>query len=215
MSRQSAVYWDDDGLPRTREHSPEEELAQITRLDAGDTPSEGQEYWYIISVQWLRAWLRFAKQQGAMPGMIDNSVLFAGSNEIHPHVRLRRDYRLINEATWTAVYGLYHGGPEIVVPVGVDVDDGTKLKRHRTHPADKATAAVASPFTSGAKTASAVSPGVRVSPGVCRVGSAAPRRSSSVASPVPSIVVQSGASVAAKSPDTFQAGTHLKLAQGL
>ena len=133
MSRQSAVYWDEDGLPRTREHSAEEELAQITRLDAGDTPSEGQECWYVISVRWLRAWLRFAKQQGAMPGMIDNSVLFAGSDEIHAHVRLRRDFRLINEATWKALYGLYHGGPEIIVPVGVDVGADTAANSDTTY----------------------------------------------------------------------------------
>ena len=171
MARRSAVYWDEDGLPRTREHSAKEELEQITRLDAGDTPCDGQEYWYVISVRWLRAWLRFAKQQGAMPGMIDNSVLFAGRDEIHAHVRLRRDYRLINEATWKALYGLYHGGPEIVVPVGVDVGDGTKLKRHRTQPGKRVDGAVTSTLAS----AKPVSPGVR------RVASPAPRRSSSAA----------------------------------
>ena len=206
MARRSAVYWDEDGLPRTREHSAKEELEQITRLDAGDTPCDGQEYWYVISVRWLRAWLRFAKQQGAMPGMIDNSVLFAGRDEIHAHVRLRRDYRLINEATWKALYGLYHGGPEIVVPVGVDVGDGTKLKRHRTQPGKRVDGAVTSTLAS----AKSVSPGVR------RVASPAPRRSSSAAaSPAPSIVVQSRTSAAARTPGTFSAGTHVKLAQGL
>ena len=132
MAKQ-VMYFDTDGLCRQTTHNPAAELQRISELDTGDAPQG--ELWNVVSTEWLAAWLKFAhpSQQGTHqqqpPGPISNQSLLQ-RGRIRAGLKLRKHFRLVNPATWSAFMELYGGGPAIEVAVGVGVQQGAPLEQH-------------------------------------------------------------------------------------
>ena len=132
MAKQ-VMYFDTDGLCRQTTRNPAAELRRISELDTGDVPQG--DLWNVLSTEWLTAWLKFAHpskrgmHQQQPPGPISNQSLLQ-RGRIRAGLKLRKHFRLVNPATWSAFMELYGGGPAIEVAVGAGVQQGAPLEQH-------------------------------------------------------------------------------------
>ena len=65
---------------------------------------------YLISCQWLNAWIDYVTGDRPYPGPIDNRTLWHlifSKNE----VKRKRDYYVIDGKIWEFLHGIYGGGP--------------------------------------------------------------------------------------------------------
>lgn len=79
----------------------------------------GAEEFYLISVDWLGDWLRFAKGAGGVSSFsrkIDNSALVDPkySHKLRASARFKKEYRIIDKEIWNYYFERYGGGPVIV-----------------------------------------------------------------------------------------------------
>ena len=105
----------DPSLPIKRIGS--EELAFVANLES-KAISGGEEF-YLISVNWLSDWLKFAKGAAGVSTFsrkIDNSMLIDPHNEykLRATARFKKEYRAIDKEVWDFYFQRYGGGPVIV-----------------------------------------------------------------------------------------------------
>lgn len=99
------------------------------RIQLLDRETSGmQESYNLISEAWLVEWRGFVSGTTAgVPGAIDNSVLVEvhaidDGNTVEEELRIRQnitlgvEYRAVSKAVWSALAGIYSGGPCISVP---------------------------------------------------------------------------------------------------
>lgn len=94
-----------------------EELAFVANLES-KTISGGEEF-YLISVDWLSDWLKFAKGTAGVSSFnrkIDNTMLIDPQNEfrLRATARFKKEYRAIDKEVWEFYFQRYGGGPVIV-----------------------------------------------------------------------------------------------------
>ncbi|XP_055639705.1 ubiquitin carboxyl-terminal hydrolase 20 [Toxorhynchites rutilus septentrionalis] len=110
---------------------------------------------YAISMGWFRQWQLFARGVTTdEPGPIDNkSIAIPGDTSIPlRNVRQGSDYAQINSALWHFFYGIYGGGPEIILrgnPIPAPEPKMQKnVKERETEPMDIAEVTSTSKTTS-------------------------------------------------------------------
>ena len=79
--------------------------------------------WYLISVEWLDAWVSFAKGlSDEPPGMINNAGLIDVNNPfmLKENVVVKENFRCVCQEVWIFFFEKYGGGPIIyfLVPSG-------------------------------------------------------------------------------------------------
>lgn len=73
---------------------------------------------YAISMHWFRQWQLFARGMTTdEPGPVNNTTIAAQTSDTQPirNVRPGSDYAQIDVNLWRFFYGIYGGGPEIVL----------------------------------------------------------------------------------------------------
>uniref|UniRef100_A0A4W3JNA0 Ubiquitin carboxyl-terminal hydrolase 20 n=1 Tax=Callorhinchus milii TaxID=7868 RepID=A0A4W3JNA0_CALMI len=91
------------------------EVDTFIKLNKAFQAEESPSVIYCISMQWFREWEGFVKgKDNEPPGAIDNSKIAVNKGG---HVQLRQgaDYGQISEETWSYLYTIYGGGPEIAM----------------------------------------------------------------------------------------------------
>ncbi|XP_039618472.1 ubiquitin carboxyl-terminal hydrolase 20 [Polypterus senegalus] len=103
------------------------EIDTFIKLNKAFQAEESPGVIFCIGMQWFREWESFVKgKDNEPPGPIDNSrigVMKSG------HVQLKQgaDYGQISEETWTYLFTIYGGGPEIAVRQSVAQPDAESL----------------------------------------------------------------------------------------
>lgn len=132
-SSEGDVKHEDDFLRPTKSTLPHNIQSEIRELQSYHQakPTVG-ETWYAISAAWIESWLRFVTthhgQSEYVPGEIANSSLLLddlpnGRLQIRDDLRIKKDFRLINQQSWNMYYSLYGGGPAIEVKVPMNCAD--------------------------------------------------------------------------------------------
>uniref|UniRef100_K3X0T6 DUSP domain-containing protein n=1 Tax=Globisporangium ultimum (strain ATCC 200006 / CBS 805.95 / DAOM BR144) TaxID=431595 RepID=K3X0T6_GLOUD len=94
-------------------------------------PNPG-EMWYAISAKWIQDWLLFASKykgdEKYSPGSIDNMCLVSdnllnGTFQIRTDLSIKKDFRMINRASWDFYQEKYEGGPAIEVRIPPDCEN--------------------------------------------------------------------------------------------
>ncbi|KAI9138665.1 hypothetical protein BKA69DRAFT_1040757 [Paraphysoderma sedebokerense] len=67
--------------------------------------------WYLISWPWLLSWHAWKNGGNKIPGPIDNSNFLNADGSPKKKVRVKVDYRGVNEDVWNYFYSIYGGGP--------------------------------------------------------------------------------------------------------
>ncbi|KAF0744317.1 hypothetical protein Ae201684P_018725 [Aphanomyces euteiches] len=104
-------------------HSPLNELSAVKACHRA-TPKPG-ETWYVVAAPWIENWLVFVSNlkhtNEDAPGSIPNHFLIDGTTgRLRANLRIKRDFRLIDGASWALYHGWYGGGPVIRVVVPQD-----------------------------------------------------------------------------------------------
>jgi len=113
-----AYYEPENGMlvtfDRPEKHFPKKELNYVTDHDSARF--KAKQYCYLISTEWHTKWYDFAtKASTSTPPAINNIHLLNEHQEsLLPHLKLKRDFRPINQAVWEYLFRLYGGGPAIV-----------------------------------------------------------------------------------------------------
>ncbi|TYZ58179.1 hypothetical protein PybrP1_005731 [[Pythium] brassicae (nom. inval.)] len=118
---------EDDFNKSERKMGHHDVKAEVRKLKAlHQTKPKAGETWFAIDAQWINKWLLFvSKYKGDEqynPGEIDNMCLVSdnlrnGTFQIRSDVTMKKDFRLINRASWDFYQEKYEGGPAIEVRV--------------------------------------------------------------------------------------------------
>ena len=86
------------------------ELKFVKEADTTKLPDG--ELWYLISREWVNAWLRFVTSSRAPPpGHISNETLLDACGNPLPNLRPVTNYRAVTVDVWNFYYKIYGGGP--------------------------------------------------------------------------------------------------------
>ncbi|XP_037914433.1 ubiquitin carboxyl-terminal hydrolase 20 isoform X2 [Hermetia illucens] len=107
------------------------ELAAFTQYNDEFQYQETPTTIYAISMAWFRQWQMFARGVTTEePGPINNATIAAPSETVPiRNVRPGSDYAQINTTLWKFFYGIYGGGPEIILRGGPAED--TKISKDK------------------------------------------------------------------------------------
>ncbi|XP_078075074.1 ubiquitin carboxyl-terminal hydrolase 33 isoform X2 [Mustelus asterias] len=104
------------------------ELEMFIRLNKAFQEEESPSVIYCISMQWFREWEGFVKgKEHEHPGPIDNTKIGVGKSN---HVSLKQgaDSGQISEETWSFLYSIYGGGPEITLRQNISHPDTSNVE---------------------------------------------------------------------------------------
>ncbi|KAK1155463.1 ubiquitin carboxyl-terminal hydrolase 20-like isoform X1 [Acipenser oxyrinchus oxyrinchus] len=116
------------------------EIDTFIKLNKAFQAEESPSVIYCIGMQWFREWESFVKgKDNEPPGPIDNSRIAVMKGG---HVQLKQgaDYGQISEETWSYLFSIYGGGPEIAVRQSVSQPDTESL--HGEHKIEAETRAL-------------------------------------------------------------------------
>uniref|UniRef100_A0A8C5PVE3 Ubiquitin carboxyl-terminal hydrolase n=1 Tax=Leptobrachium leishanense TaxID=445787 RepID=A0A8C5PVE3_9ANUR len=92
------------------------EIDTFIKLNKAFQAEESPGVIYCISMQWFREWEAFVKgKDNDPPGPIDNSKVALTKSNGHIQLKQGADYGQISEETWSFLYSIYGGGPEIAI----------------------------------------------------------------------------------------------------
>lgn len=92
------------------------EIDTFIKLNKAFQAEESPGVIYCISMQWFREWEAFVKgKDNDPPGPIDNSKVALTKSGGHVQPKQGADYGQISEETWSYLFSIYGGGPEIAI----------------------------------------------------------------------------------------------------
>lgn len=93
-----------------------EELAFVSSLESKKVT--GGEEFYVISVDWLTDWLKFARGSGSTSAFrrkIDNRSLVDPQNpKLRATARFKKEFRVVDKEVWDYYFERYGGGPVMI-----------------------------------------------------------------------------------------------------
>lgn len=90
-----------------------EEHENVCKFDS--LPKEENEPLFLVEIGWVHEWMFFICNEKVVspPGAIPNSKLLSDNGKPKPNISIKKDYRVVRQATWDYIHRIYGGGPAI------------------------------------------------------------------------------------------------------
>ena len=129
-SKSLAYYGPDGNLLTYKMNSKHDGKKEFQFVSSHDGVLLPGEECYLIHSKWLDSWLSYVQATSRLPGFISNRELVNISG-VEPNIvvsmkrdiKVKIDFRPIKKVVWQYLFGLYGGGPILVLFVPFDCTD--------------------------------------------------------------------------------------------